>query len=89
MAILRSIIRPSDDFQIEYRTVTPQEALDQKLTLVDTPRVESKTRLTFTNGTDQVYGVDYEVQTDELVWGGFAAETIIEAGDVLKIEYFL
>ena len=76
------------DFFVEERTISAAEAAAEQLTLANTPGNPATVTLNVPTGVIQRNGFDYDVVGANIVWGGFALETILEAGDILIISYF-
>lgn len=75
--------------KIEIRVITQGE-IDQGFLILDSNvSAPSLTRLHFINGTTQLFDIDYTIEEGfNLVWEGYSLEGFIEAGDVVRVEYF-
>jgi len=89
MALAKTLIKVSDNFIIENRTLDATEVANKELILDFTPDIAEKTRLIFPNGTQQRYNIDYVVIGNKLNWNGYSIETLVDIGDNLIIEYFI
>ena len=74
--------------QVEYRTITSGEATAKQLTLAFTPNVAANVMLDVVGGTAQIYSVDYSVSGAVLTWNGLGLDSLLAAGDVLRIHYW-
>lgn len=72
---------------VENRTLTTLEATNMQLTLDNTPPQNLKVSLDIVSGVTQEYGTDYIVNGNILSWSGLALETVLSAGDKLRIIY--
>lgn len=89
MATARKRVSIAGSQVVENRTVSAAEATAKELTLSATPKDASKVSFSFPNGSDQVNGTDFSVSGDVLSWNGLSLETLIEAGDVITLTYFI
>lgn len=78
-----------DEYVVEERIITVAEDTAQALTLAFTPNDPTKVLVSSPNGPDQRNGFDYEVVGSTLNWNGKALETLLEAGDILIVNYFI
>lgn len=74
--------------QVEYRTITSGEATAKQLTLAFTPNVAANVMLDVVGGTAQISSVDYSVSGAVLTWNGLGLDSLLAAGDVLRIHYW-
>ena len=74
--------------QVEYRTISPGEALAKQLTLAATPAIGAYTLLDIIGGGAQQYSVDFTVTGAVLNWNTTNLGTLLSAGDVLRIVYW-
>lgn len=78
---------PTGTFNVEYRTLTAGEATAESLALASTPADASKVIVDAIGGAAQHFGVDFTVAGNSLSWNGLGLDGILEAGDVLRIQY--
>jgi hypothetical protein len=75
--------------KVEIRVITQFEVEDKFMTLQSTVNQPSLTKFHFINGTTQIIGIDYQIDAENTIsWEGLGLDGFIEAGDVVRIEYF-
>lgn len=74
-------------YSIEVVTLTAQHILEKKIKLQTLPRVSGSTLVTPSGGPLQIYGVDYAVVDDELIWSGMGLDGVLEVNDILICQY--
>lgn len=81
------LTRGGQDFFVEERVLNLSEATNQEITLEKSPKDPVLVLLDLPHGTTQRYDFDYSVSGQVLTWAGFALETLLEEGDILRIVY--
>lgn len=77
----------SGGYKVEQRTISGPEFTAKQLNLAVTCSAPSETLVFMDGGCLQKYGVDFTVSGIVLNWGALGMETIIEANDILIIQY--
>lgn len=74
---------------VEEFTLSAQNIIDKKVTLTYTPVNGNYVKLDVVSGCAQDNGADFSVNvaTKEVSWSGLGLDTLLEAGDVLRISY--
>ena len=87
MAIIGKITSPSiaDNYVVDVRTLTALEDTNRQMQLTFTPSDPTKVTLDLIGGTSQVRGLDFDIIGDVLTWNGFSLETVLAAGDKIRI----
>jgi hypothetical protein len=78
---------PTGNENLEYRTLTPLEITNGQLTLAATPSTPGLVRLD-TPGGFAVFGTDFTVAGNLLVWSGFALSGLLAELDQVRIGYW-
>jgi hypothetical protein len=73
---------------VENRTITAGEITAKKLILTSTPSVGTKVKVDVRSSSSQIYGLDFIVSGDELIWDGYDLESQVVLGAVFRIVYF-
>lgn len=85
MAKIRGFVS-GDVLIVEERVLTAGEASAQEFQLTDTPDPD-KLILDLPCGTSQIKDSDFEVVGDKIRWNGFSLETLLAAGDNIRVLY--
>ena len=73
----------------ELREITIQEIEDKNILLSNNASTSDSFGLHFINGTSQVIGIDFFLQSDNIIaWENMGLDGFIEAGDLIKLEYY-
>ena len=79
---------PTGAFNLEYRTLSAGEITAKALTLANSPAFGNLTVVDLINCGPQVYNVDYTIAGSTLNWNGFGLDGLLQAGDILRVQYF-
>jgi hypothetical protein len=72
-------VRTIEQFEVNQKFITLQSAIGQP----------SLTKFHFINGTTQIINIDYKIENGNVIsWEGLGLDGFIEAGDIVRIEYF-
>jgi hypothetical protein len=72
---------------VERIELQEQDIFNKFVRLGDTPIISQNVIVTPEGGITQIYGIDYSVSGDRLVWDGLGLEGVLEQGDILIIQY--
>lgn len=72
---------------VERIELQEQDIFNKFVRLSDTPIISQNVIVTPEGGITQIYGIDYSVSGDRLVWDGLGLEGVLEQGDILIIQY--
>lgn len=69
--------------------ISDQMILEKGLFLQSAPTIQGSVLLEFINGTRQLYGIDFVVQssTNFLTWDGLGLDGFIEKDDIIFLQY--
>lgn len=82
-----AISLPGTD-NVIYHTFSSTDIANKKIVLANTPSEPTKMLFDYIGGTSQVYNVDFSVVSNEVVFTGYALETVIALGDVVRLKFF-
>jgi len=82
-----AVTLPGND-NVIYHTLTGTDVANKEIVLANTPAEPTKVLLDYIGGGTQIYGVDYSVVSNTVEFSGFALETVIAIGDVVRIKFF-
>jgi hypothetical protein len=77
------------NFFVEIRQLTLVEATNKELTLVNNPAANNKVTFDLIGGPPQSDPDDFEVTGDLVSWNGKTLETVLEAGDKIRLIYII
>lgn len=83
------VVTIDNNYAVEIVTLTATEALNKQIQLQLPPTDVNKVTLDLIGGTSQVFGVDFNVSGDILSWNGFSLETVLTAGDKIRLIYVI
>lgn len=72
---------------VERIELQEQDIFNKFVRLADTPIISQNVIVTPEGGITQIYGIDYSVSGDRLVWDGLGLESVLEQGDILIVQY--
>ena len=72
---------------VERIELQEQDIFNKFVRLSDTPIISQNVIVTPEGGITQIYGIDYSVSGDRLVWDELGLEGVLEQGDILIIQY--
>lgn len=72
---------------VERIELQEQDIFNKFVKLGDTPIISQNVIVTPEGGITQIYGIDYSVSGDRLLWDGLGLEGVLEQGDILIIQY--
>jgi hypothetical protein len=80
----------SDAFNVEFKTITLTDVLNQFAIVTNIPASAVKTKVEVVEGQPADYGIDYIVDPvlKKIDWAGLGLDGILAAGDKLRITYF-
>lgn len=79
---------PTNNEQLEFRTITPGEVAAKQLTLSATPVSSTKVMLDYIGIGPQFFPTDYTIAANILDWSGLGLDGVVSAGDQFRIHYF-
>jgi hypothetical protein len=71
----------------ELITITQANVDSKSFALLTSPNNPQNSKLTFINGTVQLYGIDFVINENIVEWEGLGLDGFIEEGDIILIEY--
>ena len=77
------------NFEINRELITINQVnLDTKsFNLLKTPTNPENTKLTFINGTVQIYSIDFIIDQNVVEWEALGLDNFVEINDIILIEY--
>lgn len=72
---------------VEKIELQEQDIFNKFIRLSNTPIISQNVILTPEGGITQIYGMDYLVSGNRLIWNELGLEGVLEQGDVLIIQY--
>jgi len=87
--VAASVATINDNTFTEIKQVTATEDLAKQIILEQTPTDNLKVIIDIVGGTSQVHGTDFIVFGNTLDWNGLGMETIIDEGDIIRINYVI
>lgn len=79
---------PTGAFNLEYRTLTSGEIAAKALTLVNAPAISNLTVVDLAGCGPQIYNLDFAIAGTNFTWNGYGLDGLVQAGDILRIQYF-
>jgi hypothetical protein len=78
-----------NNFEInrELITITQENLNSKSFNILKSPVNPEKTKLTFINGTIQIYSIDFLINQNIITWENLGLDNFIELNDIILIEY--
>jgi hypothetical protein len=82
-----SLVGALADFYYEVFTLDATDIANKKVTLALTPVSAASVRFLPDGGIEQRISVDYDLNSNDIIWNGLELDGFLEVGDVIRIYY--